>query len=154
MDLSKFARDQYQPRTESVAVPELAEYGGEDCKWVVRGLTGAEFATVRAAVDKNKSLGALVEAISAGNKKETTEHLKDTLGLGCDGLPDEHVRQIEMLLIASVDPVVDRPTVVKMAAVFPIVITRLCGQILELTGLGQELGKQEDSGEKGASESL
>lgn len=152
-DVKAFNKAKFEARTEVVEVPELAEFNaGKPVAWTVRGLTGDEFYKVRGAADKNAQVQALLEAVS-GKGLLQVEAIREAFGLAAD-LHEDHVKRLEMLIVASVDPPVDRPMAVKFAAAYPVAFARLTDKILVLTGMGQVSGKLKGSGETPASETL
>lgn len=150
-DAKAFSRAKFEARVETVEVPEMSGFNkGEALLWKVRGLTADEFYRVRGVAEKNNQVQALIEA-AAGRGAAQIEAIREAFGLAGD-LHEEHVRRLEMLIIASVDPKVDRPMAVKFAGAFPVAFARLTDMILSLTGMGQILGKSKGSGETPVSE--
>lgn len=149
-DAKAFSRAKFEARTATVEVPELAEYNaGSPVPFVVRGLTGNELYHVKGAAERDGQVKALIDAVT-GSGKEQVKAIRDAFGLS-DELHAEHVKRLEMLIVAAVDPTVDRPMAVKLAAAYPVAFGRLTDKILELTGMGQVPGKQKGSGETRAS---
>jgi hypothetical protein len=66
--------------------------------------------------------------------------MKTLIGYGTD-TPDDLAKRFDHLTFGSVDPAIDRETAVKLFAAYPIVAYQLSNKILELTGLGPDLGK-------------
>lgn len=127
-------------------VPELAEFnGGEPVPFVVRGLTGEELFRVRGSVERDNQVKALIEAVASTGAGQV-KAIREAFGLA-DELHEDHIKRLEMLILATVDPKIDRPMAVKLAAVHPVAFSRLTDKILVLTGLGQVAGKQKGSGE-------
>ena len=149
---SKFNRASFVPRTHRHFVPELKDFFGESDDgphWEVRGLTGQEMFQAKMAVDRDKTFRAAVAAMSAGGREQVAA-FTELMGLG-DTVPEELSKRIEILVIGSVAPKVERPTIVKLAKAFPATLNTLTDKILELTGLGHEVGKPKGSGETPAS---
>lgn len=152
-DIKKFDAAKLVQRTEEVEVEELKEFSKGDgpLLFKVRGLTGEELFRVKAAVDSNSNLAAVIDGLSSVVGKEKAEALRNVCGVG--GMrPDEHVKRLEVLVLGCVDPVIERPIAVKLAAAYPTVFTRLTDKILALMGMGAEVGKRKGSGGKAASE--
>lgn len=150
-DVKSFSRAKFAARTEVVEVPEMAEFNnGNTLNWTVRGLTGDELYRVKAAAERNEQLQAFVKAISTSGVEQLTA-IREALGL-VEEMQEEHVKRLEMLIIASVDPEIDRPMAVKFAGAYPVAFGRLTDAILKLTGMGAVAGKSKGSGEKVASE--
>lgn len=152
-DVKAFSATKFEPRIETVEVDELKEFckGDGPLEFKVRGLTGEELYRVRGAVDNNNNLAAVLEGLTSIVGKEKAAALRDYCGAG-GKTPDEHVRRLEMLVIACVDPKIERPLAVKLAAAYPLVFNRLTDKILYLTGMGSEVGKSKGSGKTNASE--
>jgi hypothetical protein len=146
-DLQKFQGASFKDRIEEVKVDDLKEFfeGKEHPIWKVRGLTGEELAFARDAEERARNVNALIEGLAAKSAKGKIKAIKDELGLTDDKAPDDYIRRLEMLRYGSVDPEVDKPTVVKLAANYPTTFYQLTNKILELTGLGR-LGESNGSG--------
>ncbi len=142
-DVDKFMGVQFVPRESKVNLPALASFfpEGSDPVFVVRGLTGPEFARVQEAPKAYKRAEAIAEGLATGNKQEMIEAVRAAIGLGGTTPPDEAVKRIEMLVIGSVEPKLDRPAVVKFCSAFPIEFFQLTNAITILTGQGHEVGK-------------
>lgn len=151
-DEKKFSRAAFVPRTHRHFVPELKGYFGsdEESYWEVRGLTGQEMFQAKMAIDRDKTIRAAIAAMATtGN--EQIQAFQELMALG-ESVPEEYSKRIELVSIGSVAPKVERTTVVKLAKNFPATLNTLSDKILELTGLGHELGKPKGSGETAASE--
>lgn len=149
MDLEKFANEAFAPRTQSIAVPELSRWFGDaEPVWKVRGLTAAEYARcIHAASDGREKTLALVEALSGGGDK--AEAMRKLAGIADDSVPESVARKIEFLTVGSFSPELgsdNRDKAVLLSESFPIVFFKLTTAIDELTGRGQEVGKQKRSG--------
>lgn len=150
-DSNKFQNEQFTDRTQMIKVPDLQAFFDADPVWTVRGMTGSELARVNEASEKVAKLVAIAEGLAAPEDKKTTEAIRDLLGMSRD-VPADLVKRLEMLIIASVEPRVDRQTAVKLAESYPIEFYSLTGAILKLTGQGRQPGKQNGSGETPRSE--
>lgn len=141
-----FQKASFVPRTHKHYVPELKEYfSGDEIMWEIRGLEGPELFRAKMAVDRDRIITAAVAAMSA-NGNEQIQAFRELMALG-DGVPEEYSKRIEIVSLGSVNPKVSRETVVKMAKAFPATISTLSDKILELTGLGHQVGKPKGSGE-------
>lgn len=153
-DKQRFQKASFEPRTDEVAVPGLADWFGDDEPiWRVRGMTHYELAKAAEAVERNRDMAAIVAALSGGTAVEKQDAMKELLGL--DGsAPSESVKRLAYLVTGSVDPEVDHPLAVKLAHAYPIEFQMITNKIIELTGLGQvqALGKQKPSGKPQTSE--
>lgn len=142
-----FQKASFTPRTHKHYVPELKEFFGEgaELEWEVRGLEGPELFRAKLAVDRDRIISAAVTAMSASGN-EQIQAFRELMALG-DGVPEEYSKRIEIVSLGSVTPKVSRETVVKLAKAFPATINTLSDKILELTGLGHQVGKPKGSGE-------
>jgi len=148
-DTKKFIKEKFTPRVKEVPVPDMGAFfpAGEKPVWIVRGLHGQELGRANEAVEKNKNMSAVIEAIAGGSSKEKTEALKSMIGLSAGQTPSDIVKRIEHLVMGSVDPVCTQEMAVKVCEVWPVVFFQLTNTILELSGQGQMPGKQKASGE-------
>lgn len=143
MDLQKFMQANFAHKQAGVKLPPaMSDFGKE---WTVRAMTASELARVSDADNKSEQLKALVSALSGkGDKAET---LREVMGID-SGVPPEVRKRIEMLTLASVDPLLgdeNRDVAIKLADHFPNVFYELTNKILELTGQGSEMGKPKGS---------
>jgi hypothetical protein len=152
-DAKAFNKAKFEPRTESVKVPELAEFFGDDEPvFVVRGLTGIELAAAMEAAGSAKQRAELAEALLDGAIEDKSEAIQAAFGLG-PGVPDELIRYHELIIRGTVEPVLTRDVSVKLAERFPVDHKRLAMSILHLTGQGHAVKKKPtDSGATPASE--
>lgn len=143
-DLEGFRGTSLAPRQLSVPVPDLAAFFKEGAEpvWVVRGLTGEEIARANETDTRYRAVAAAVEALanSAAAKSDQADALSSLIGYG-DQVPQDLAKRFDHLVFGSVAPEVDRALVVKLFAAYPIVAYTLTNKILELTGLGPDLGK-------------
>lgn len=143
-DLERFRGAALAPRQATVPVPDLAHFFGEGAEpvWIVRGLTGEEIARCNESHARSATIAAAVQALanSAAAKADTVEALQSLLGYGTD-VPDDLAKRFDHLTFGSVQPAIDRALAVKLFAAYPIVAYTLTNKILELTGLGPDVGK-------------
>ncbi len=142
-DSKKFLKTAFDPRTETVPVPDLKEFFGEDTEpvWVVRNLSGHELGQVGEAKDRNRNLEAVLTALLSVNSGEKAEAVKEMLGLD-DKTPADIVRRLEMLVLGSVDPVCNQELAVKLCTHYPIEFMTLTNTISKLTGMGSRVKKK------------
>lgn len=141
-DADKFMGAQFKPREATIKLSALASFfsDGSEPEFTVRGLTGSEFARVQEAPQRYKTMDAIVEGIMTGSRSDAVQAARAMVGL--DGeVPGEAVKRIEMLVIGSVEPKLDRPSVVRLAQAFAIEFWQLTNTITVLTGQGHEVGK-------------
>lgn len=141
-DASKFQKARLKQRTNVLKVPELKAFFEEDEEptWEVRGLTASELAVTNEAMSANKDMGAIITAITAGGK-EKVDAVKELMGLQGDSVPDDIVRRISMLTLASISPEIDQTTAVRLGNTFPTTFFKITNSIIQLTGLGYKLGE-------------
>jgi hypothetical protein len=142
-DKKKFMRTEYEPRTEKVPVPDLKDFFDEGAEpvWLVRNLTGHELGKVNEAKERNRNIEAILEALVSEQSKEKAEAIKHLIGLNND-TPGDIVQRLEMLVIASVEPVCDQEMAVKICTHFPGVFVPLTNAIRNLTGQGAQVKKK------------
>ena len=144
-DLEGFRRAEFSARQEEVDVSDsaLAAFFPDDEKalWTVRGLDGSELQECMDAKEKQKEITSILKLVS--ENKEMADKVRAASGMSDKETPAEMVKRLEMLLIASVNPKLNRPDVVKIAKVAPIEFLQLTAQISRLTGEGFSLVKPE-----------
>ena len=146
-DTKKFMRTKFTPRTGDVPVPDMKEFfpEGSEALWKVRGLTGQELGRAAEAAARNKNIAAILEGLAGADAKEKAESLKQLLGIGV--VPQDIAKRLEHMAIACIDPVCTLDLAVRVCEMFPIEFYQITNKIMELTGKGQEPGKQQPSGE-------
>jgi len=151
-DAKRFQKTKFTARIEGVPVPDLKEFfpEGEEAVWKVRGLTGHEVGRAAEAADRNKTIGAILEGLTAEASKDKAEALKDILGIG-GNTPADIAKRLEHLVLGSVDPPCTQDLAVRLCEVFPVEFYQITNKIMLLTGMGQLPGKQQASGATGKS---
>ena len=144
MNLTRFRCATLAPRQAVVKVPDLAHFfdEGAPAEWTVRGLTGEEIARANEAAPRSRLVGAAIEAMAstAAAKADQVDALRNLLGHG-DNVPEDLAKRIDHLIFCSVNPAIDREIAVKLFASYPVIAFQLTNKVLELTGLGPDLGK-------------
>jgi len=148
-DVNRFTGASFKRREEDVPVPDLRDWfkgvkEGETPTWRVRGLSGAELASVNEAQARNRNRNAIAEGLLSQKDAKVTDAVRELIGSG-DSVPDDLARRIEMLAIGSVAPECSHQLAVKLAEAFPIEFWELTTKITQLTGLGSEPGKPKRS---------
>jgi hypothetical protein len=138
-DLERFSATNFSERTGKIQVPELKKFFDEDENpvWVVRSLTGEELARVHEAVANNSDVSALVSAVTSQVSGEKVEAIKSMMGLSEEGVPNDIVRRLNMLTIATVGTDFPQDMSVKLARTHPTTFYKITNRIIELTGQGQ-----------------
>lgn len=136
-NLQHFDQADFNAREEDVPVPALAAFfeEGVDPLWRVRGLTHSELAMAEESVGRDKNVQAVIDAMSSTGKEKAAA-IKELLGIATD-VPRETKKRMEMLVMGSVDPVVELSHAVKLSDAFPIEFGQLTNKILQLTGAGK-----------------
>jgi len=139
-DEKAFMRAKFQPRIDEVHVPGLKAFFDNDDAWIwrVRNLTGDELAKSMEASARQKGIDTIIKALA--NQSAQIDEIRASLGIG-DDVSVELAKRLEQLVIASVQPVIDKPVAVKLAENYPIEFYQLTNKIIELTGLGADLKK-------------
>lgn len=150
--LRDFLNANLESREESVTLPDLSGWFEGEPVWRVRGLTGAELAQVNEAAETAKNVEAIAAALVGPDASEKTTALRRLIGVAGD-VPSDLVKRLEMIVLASVEPAIERDVAVRFADAFPVEFFQVTNAILRLTGQGKRLGKQRDSGPTPASES-
>lgn len=134
-DADKFERAAFAPRTETVAIPVLAEFFGEGeaAEVVVRGLTANELHLAMEAGARNRNVDAVVKAIASS--KDQIDDIRRALGMSTD-TPGEIAKRLQMLVSGSVSPKFSDASAAKLAQVFPVEFYDLTNRITTLTGQG------------------
>ncbi len=144
-DKNKFMRQEFCDRTKEIPVEELACFFDGEPVWTVRGLDGPELAKVNDAHEVAKKLDQIAKGIVSSDDKDVINALRTHLGIS-DDVPPDTVRRIQILLIGSVEPAVERSMAVKLSKNYPIEFYLLTNEILKLTGQGRDPGKLSGSG--------
>jgi len=140
-DIAKFETAKLKHRQAEIKVPALKDFFGDDEPvWTVRGLSGEEVAHVNEAIKLNTNLAELIEGIVSDSAKDKIEAIKESLGITTE-VPHETVRRIALLVNGSVDPECSQNLAVKLAKNFSVQFYELTTKVLELTGMGSELGE-------------
>jgi hypothetical protein len=148
-DTRSFVNTEFVQRTQELRLPELAKWFDGEPLWIVRGLTSSELAKTLDAANRQRSIDTIIKSI-AQNESMVAE-LRQTLGIS-DDTPQDIIKRLEQLTIASVEPKIDFTVAVKLAEVFPIEFYMLTNAIVSLTGQGMDIKKSLPSGETQPSE--
>lgn len=140
-DLNRFRSTALAPRQKDIPVPDLIHFfdEGVPAVWKVRGLTGEEIARSNNSSERVKLFAATVDALASAARSEQSDALKAMMGV--TDVPEDLAKRFDHLTFGSVEPHISREDAVKMFAAYPVVAYTLTNAILELTGLGPDLGK-------------
>src|SRR6056297_3367078 len=153
-DTKSFRKATFEDRTESVPVPDLKEWfaEGEEPVFIVRGLTAEELARCNEAVQKNKNISSVVEALHSSNQHKKVQAMREVLGVS-ESVPDDLAKGLEQFTLGTVDPDLDHEMAVKFAESYPVEFYQLTNKIMELTGQGRQVKKKQPSKQIQKSES-
>jgi len=142
-NIDKFRNAKTKPRTDELEIEVLKSFfeEGEKPIFKMRNLTGHELAECREAVTANKQLRALVESLMSENALDKAKAICESMGLGSDKTPGDLVNRIGMLKHGLIEPKFTNEDSVRLASLFPTQFYQLTNRIVELTGLGAELGE-------------
>ena len=156
-------------REGELKVPQLDGWGyfedGEPLVWRVRMATASELFRAREAPERVRSITGLLRdelvedpscgdggkaamALASSGNVEGGE-LRKLYGLDSQDTPAEVSRRIDLLVWASVHPVIgpeNRDKVVELSETHPLIFMNLTNLIDQLSGLGAQLGKSKPSG--------
>lgn len=147
----RFLATKWQRREMDVAVPTLKEFftNGEKPIWKIQSLEGGELAQAKHAKERNLRLRAgidsIAEILSIKDKKKLKLKFDDILG-NIESQSDT-VWRTELLILGSVEPTVDYPLAALLFKARPTEYYNITNEIIRLSGLGHEPGKQLPSGE-------
>ena len=140
----RFTSAKFEPRTEEIKVPALAEFfdEGEPPVFKVRGLDATELCRAIDAGAKQGKVDAIVKAISS--QKDQVDEIRKALGMSAD-TPGEIAKRMELLVLGSVEPKLNHAAVAKFAEVAPIEFYDITNRITILTGQGGQRPKSPPS---------
>lgn len=155
-DVKKFKSAKFEHQTQDVPLPEKFREFFTDPKeklvWKVRGLTGQELGYAANYANRNKNIMASIEAMAGGTKADMVKAYKDLYGSDATATPQQTAEAIEKMMIASVDPVCDLETAIKVCTVSATAFYSIALAIKLLTDGGMVPGKPKGSGKVQASE--
>ncbi len=146
-DAERFNSTKATLRTGSRTIEALRDFfGGDPPEFQLRQLTGEELAQCHEAAKINRDVTEIVAGLLSDESPERVAAVLAAIGRGRSSVPDEHAKRIETLLLGCVSPKLDRPTVVRLAELFPVDFLILTNMIGGLSGQGAILGELSDSG--------
>lgn len=138
--------------TADVATPKPLIARGQPAHYTVRMATADEMAkanNIKSSLDK---IRAMVSALNGAGIPQQAEALSEWLGLGMDQLAEDYIRQIEYVLLCTVNPPLKRQHVIWLARFQPFFFKNLFEQIMLLSFEGADLGEAMPSTETPESE--
>lgn len=147
-DLNRFRQEAplIKPRTATLDLPSLQYWFGEDTepKWTVRALNGVEIAIADDVKGRAKLFLAAAEAISEASYSSQLDAFK-ALFQTKDNPPAAYIKKLDYLTFCSVDPQISREDAVYLFAIHPLEAYTIAATIEEITKMGPELGKAQNS---------
>lgn len=145
-NVEKFTTAEFEPRTEQVQIPALAEFfeDGEPV-FVVRGLSASELHKALEASSRQSQLGNVVKAIASS--ADQIQQIRSALGMG-ENTPGEIAKRIEMLTLGCVTPKITHAVSAKIAEWFPVEFYDITNKITTLTGQGGNRVKPQPSSQQ------
>jgi hypothetical protein len=145
-DKKTFRKVKFEDRTAEVPVPDLRDWFGENDEpvFIVRGLTAEELARCNEAVQKNRNVDAMVQALGSGSQRDKVEALREMLGV-TESVPDDLAKRLEQFALGTVEPDMDHEMAVKFAEAYPVEFYQLTNKIMKLTGQGRQIAKKKSS---------
>lgn len=149
----QFQKAKFEDRTDSVPVPDLAEWfdDGDDAVFVVKALTAEELARCNEAASKNENMSSMIEALNSSNNRDKIDAMREMLGV-TESVPNDLAKRLEHFHHGTVDPDMDHEMAVKFAENFPVEFYSITNKIMELTGQGRQLVKKKNYSETPQSE--
>ena len=137
----EFKKARLSPRTETIPLPDLADWFDGPAEWTVKSLSGNELARCKEKAARNrKTITAIIEALSTERTEDAVSAVKTLTGT--DGaVPMSVSLRIELLVAGSVDPACDIEIAAKLNMAHPAEFQVLTKTIMRLTGLGYAPGK-------------
>lgn len=143
-DAKKFRQSSWEPRTEDVHVPMLADFfpEGEKPVFKVRGLDGRELAKMRAeGTEGRKKLVEAAAKIASGDHAAVAEALGDM-----EGDSTKTYMDIFMVETGCIEPKLTRADVILLHRHRHTAFIVLGNAITRLSGEGSRLGESKRSG--------
>lgn len=149
-DIERFRNTKFVRRTADIKIadPDLLTFidNGAEPVWTVQCLSAEECARANDAKRTNRNIAEIVGKIAAvndkgGNAKEFADQVAELLGVGAKNLPDDHVYRLELFVLGTKSPKVDKRIAVKMAEIKPEFFYLVTNKVLELIGAGSALGE-------------
>jgi hypothetical protein len=135
INLDAFQAAEFVARTETVQVPQLADFctEGSPPQIIVRGLTASELQRAMDAGTRQNGIDTVIKAIAS--QKEQVAQIRQALGISAD-VPGEIAKRIEMLVLGCVSPKLTHANAVKIGEVCPVEFYEITSKITMLTGKG------------------
>lgn len=149
-DVDRFRTTKFVRRTAEIVIsdPDLLTFieNGDAPVWTVQSLSAEECARANEAKRTNRNIAEIVGKIaaaqdSAGGAKAFAEQVAELMGVGSKNLPDDHVYRLELFVLGTAAPKVDKRVAVKMAEIKPEFFYLVTNKVLELIGAGSALGE-------------
>jgi hypothetical protein len=134
----EFKKARLAPRTETIPLPDLADWFDGPAEWTVKSLSGNDLARCKEKAARNrKTITAIIEALSTEDVVAAVKCMTGTDG----AIPMSAALRIELLVAGSVEPTCDIELAAKLNMAHPAEFQVLTKTIMRLTGLGYAPGK-------------
>lgn len=143
-DINAFSKSKMEHATEEVRVPNLQQFFGDsEAVWIVRGMTHTELCRMQETKENDKLLNTAIAAV-AGSEEDKAKLIKEIIG-DTDGVHESTRRGIELIVMCSVSPKIDRPVAVRLSQFYPAEFQTLRDRIFALSQDGPVLAKKKPS---------
>ena len=134
----EFKKARLSPRTETIPLPDLADWFDGPAEWMVKGLNGNELARCKEMAARNrKTITAILETLTTEDAVAALKCMTGTDG----AVPMDIALRMELLVAGSVEPACDIELAAKLNMAHPAEFQILTKKIMRLTGLGYAPGK-------------
>jgi hypothetical protein len=134
----EFKKARLAPRTETISLPDLADWFDGPAEWTVKGLNGNELAYCKEMAARNrKTITAILETLTTEDAVTAVKCMTGTDG----AVPMDIALRMELLVAGSVEPACDIELAAKLNMAHPAEFQVLTKTIMRLTGLGYAPGK-------------
>lgn len=146
IDSTAFLETSFVPREAEIPVPGLQPWSddGGVPVWKVRGLTGQQWWKCKESVDNRKDIVSVISNFIGGDSNEVTAALKERF---CSESASDLAFRIEILILASIDPVCNREMAAKVCKYCLAEFKMVTEEIIKLSWQGHLPGKPKPSGE-------
>lgn len=140
LDTDVFVATTFQPRQAEIPLPGLKQWSddGQVPVWKVRGLTGQEWWKCREAVDNRKDIVQVLSNFIGGDAAEVANALKERF---CSESAADLSFRIEILLLASLDPICNREMAAKFCKYCLAEFKSVTEEIIKISWQGHLPGK-------------
>jgi len=140
IDTDAFLGTSFVPREAEIPLPGLQAWSddGEVPVWKVRGLTGQQWWKCKESVDNRKDIVSVISNFIGGDAEEVTAALKERF---CSESASDLAFRIEVLILASIDPVCNREMAAKFCKYCLAEFKTVTEEIIKISWQGHLPGK-------------